>query len=221
MKQGVGVGALGGRGLEELAAAVRARRFERGEFVLRAGAPACVLAVVEHGWAKVLAHDPQGRAVMLGLVGPGGVAGEPALVPGGVNTTSLCALEPVEARLVDARALESALGGQAATAAVLTPLLIQRLRAAHMQHVELVTRDVLGRVAHLLAGVAGEYGRALGEQGTVIDAPIQHEDLAQWAGASREAVSKALARLEQLGLLLSRRRPFVIPDIAALAAVGS
>ena len=49
-----------------------------------------------------------------------------------------------------------------------------------------------------------------------ITLPITQEELAGWAGASREATSKALQSLRALGWVQTRRRRLVVRDLEAL-----
>jgi CRP-like cAMP-binding protein len=49
-----------------------------------------------------------------------------------------------------------------------------------------------------------------------IDLPLTQEELAGWAGASREAVTKALHSLRELGWIETGRRTVTIRDIDAL-----
>ena len=46
--------------------------------------------------------------------------------------------------------------------------------------------------------------------------PLSQEELAAWAGASREAVSKALQLLRSLGIVETGRRRITVLDIDAL-----
>jgi CRP/FNR family cyclic AMP-dependent transcriptional regulator len=57
-------------------------------------------------------------------------------------------------------------------------------------------------------GEAGGEGR--------VDVAVTQEELASWAGASREAVSKALQVLRTLGCVETGRRRIVVLDEAAL-----
>jgi CRP-like cAMP-binding protein len=50
----------------------------------------------------------------------------------------------------------------------------------------------------------------------VIDLPISQEELASWSGASREATSKALRDLRELGAVETRRRNITVRDVDLL-----
>jgi len=49
--------------------------------------------------------------------------------------------------------------------------------------------DTLGRLCVSLIQLADRYGRPLGEH-VEVDAPINQQEIAEWAGMSREAVVK-------------------------------
>ena len=57
--------------------------------------------------------------------------------------------------------------------------------------------------------------------GIAITLPISQEELAGWAGASREAAAKALQTLRELGLIRTERRRIVVLDEEGLRRVAA
>jgi CRP-like cAMP-binding protein len=90
-----------------------------------------------------------------------------------------------------------------------------RLREADAERADYGAYDVLGRVARRLLELADRFGDPT-ERGLHITLPISQDELAGWTGASREAVSKALQSLRDLGWVETQRRSFVILDEQAL-----
>ena len=70
--------------------------------------------------------------------------------------------------------------------------LIGRLRDADRKRIEFGAYDTTGRVAARLVELAERFGEPT-EDGLRIGLPFSQDELAGWTGASREAVSKALA----------------------------
>jgi CRP-like cAMP-binding protein len=91
----------------------------------------------------------------------------------------------------------------------------RRLRAADRRRAEFGSMDVVSRLAKLLLELADRYG-----DGSSIGISLTQEELAGWAGASREAVVKALRVLRERGLIETARREIRIVDRDALLHVS-
>ena len=100
-------------------------------------------------------------------------------------------------------------------ALLLLEMLSWRLRDADRKRVEYAAFDSVGRVASRLVELAGEHGVTKGG-GVEITLPLSQEELAGWTGSSREAVSKALHTLRELGWVKTDRRRITVLDIEAL-----
>jgi CRP/FNR family transcriptional regulator, cyclic AMP receptor protein len=74
---------------------------------------------------------------------------------------------------------------------------------------------VVVRVAGRLVELCDRYGA---EDGVGIDVglSITQDELAAWAGASREAVAKGMALLRTLGWVQTERRRIIVLDLPAL-----
>src|SRR5689334_21411647 len=66
--------------LQEVAAACRPRRFERGEVLFDEGDPAEALVILRSGRVKVVLVGANGEETILHVAGPGEVLGELSLV---------------------------------------------------------------------------------------------------------------------------------------------
>ena len=83
------------------------------------------------------------------------------------------------------------------------------------QLVDYAVNDVVVRVAGRLVELCDRYGA---EDGAGIDVglAITQDELASWAGASREAVAKGMALLRTLGWVRTERRRIIVLDLPAL-----
>ena len=75
--------------------------------------------------------------------------------------------------------------------------------------------DVAGRLAQRLLELCERFGTER-DRGIEITLPLSQEELANWAGASREAVSKAFQQLRTLQIVETGRRRVTVLDFAAL-----
>jgi CRP-like cAMP-binding protein len=94
-------------------------------------------------------------------------------------------------------------------------LLSERLRDADHRRKVFAAFDSLGRVAVCLVELCDRFG-AEREGGVDIGLAITQDELAAWAGSSREAVAKAMGLLRSLGWVHTERRRVVVRDLAAL-----
>jgi CRP/FNR family transcriptional regulator, cyclic AMP receptor protein len=191
------------------------RRFARGATIMHQGeAPGRVL-VIEQGRAKVTAITEDGSEVVLAFRGPGELLGELSALGGEPRLATVRALEPLDALALSAVDFDAFLESYPRVALVILRVVIARLREADRQQIEMAAYQTLGRVARRLVELAERFGEAA-EGGLEITLPITQDELAGWAGASREATSKALRDLRELDLVETGRRHFTVRDLDGL-----
>src|SRR5580704_368665 len=76
----------------------RSRTFTRGERLLRQGEPGDGVIVLLDGHVKASSTDARGNEIVLSFRGPGDILGELTFVHADPRSSSVTALEPVEAR---------------------------------------------------------------------------------------------------------------------------
>jgi CRP-like cAMP-binding protein len=211
--------ALTGEEAADLRSRAITRRFRRAATLMSQGeAPGRVL-VIETGRAKVTAITEDGRELVLAFSGPGDLLGELSALGGSPRVATVRALEPLSALALSSADFESFLDANPRVALVILRVVIARLRAADRQQVEFAAYQTLTRVARRLVELAERYGEQSG--GTIrITLPISQEELAGWAGASREAITKALHDLRAAGLIETRRRHIIVLDAQQLGQVA-
>jgi CRP-like cAMP-binding protein len=167
------------------------------------------------GRCKVSTCSAEGQETILAYREAGDVLGELSAIDGEPHLAAVTAVESGEALVLTAARFLAALAEQPAVSLVIMRSLVARLRDADHKRAEFISLDVVGRVALRLLELADRYGESA-DDGTLIDLPISQRELAGWVGASREAVNKGLAQLEELGLIASRRRRLIVRDVAGL-----
>jgi CRP/FNR family transcriptional regulator len=78
-------------------------------------------------------------------------------------------------------------------------------------------RSVRERLVSFLLTMASRFG-AETDEGTVIEVPLRHQDIASSINASRETASREIAALERKGLIKNKRSYIVLKDLEALHA---
>ncbi|GAB0107425.1 Crp/Fnr family transcriptional regulator [Nocardia sp. JMUB6875] len=177
--------------------------------------------VIEAGRVKVTSSTAGGKQVMLAIRGPGDLLGEFSAIDGRARSATVTALSPVIATMVPGEVFRAMLADDGRAAFNLLRIVIGRLREADMQRLEFGAFTVSERIARLLLDYAGRYGRT--DAGRIVIAlPLSQTELAHAAGASREAVAKALKRLRAIGAIETSRRRIELlrPDLLTELADG-
>jgi CRP/FNR family transcriptional regulator, cyclic AMP receptor protein len=197
--------------LEQLGAV---RRYRRGDVLFHQGDDAGAVVVLRDGHVKATMLN-DGREVILAFPGPGELLGELSAVDGQPRSATVRAVDEVEALVIPGSAFRAFLERRPRIALVLLRGVAERLRAADRQRVDYAVNDVVVRVAGRLVELCDRFGC---EDGAAIDIglSITQDELAAWAGASREAVAKAMALLRTLGWVQTERRRIVVLDLPAL-----
>ena len=208
--------------LGELAADERAaleqvgsvRHYKRGDVLFHQGDDAGAVLVLLDGHVKAAMLN-DGREVILAFPGPGELLGELSAVDGEPRSATVRAVDEVEALVIPGSAFRAFLEHRPRIALTLLRSVVARLRESDRQRVDYAVNDVVVRVAGRLVELCERFGA---EHDGQIDTglAITQDELAAWAGASREAVAKAMGILRALGWIRTERRRTVVLDLPAL-----
>jgi CRP/FNR family transcriptional regulator, cyclic AMP receptor protein len=190
------------------------RRYRRGDVLFHQGDDAGAVVVLLDGHVKAAMLN-DGREVILAFPGPGELLGELSAVDGEPRSGTVRAVDDVKALVIPGSAFRAFLEHRPRIALVLLRMVAARLRAADRQRVDYAVNDVVVRVAGRLVELCDRYGA---EDGAAIDVglAITQDEIAAWAGASREAVAKAMSLLRTLGWIQTERRRILVLDLPAL-----
>ena len=208
--------ALDSDAAQALQAAARTRRFRRGDIVFAEGESGDALYVVIDGKVKIFRTSPDGRENMLAVLGPGEMFGELSLFDPGPRTATVAAITDCALTSLAHEMLRPWLAGRPELGVQLLQALAQRLRRTNEAMADLVFSDVPGRVAKTLLDLADRFGTA-GPDGVRVTHDLTQEEIAQYVGASRETVNKALADFAHRGWLRLEGKSVLILDPERLA----
>lgn len=149
--------------------------------------------------ASLLAED--GREVILSLLGPGELVGEMALFDMEERRSATVeTMEDSELLVLSGAQFLKVLEGRPAIALSVIRTLARRLRDTSSRIRSLVFLDTYSRVGRFLLDLAQEQGRELADGSLLVSRPT-HQEMANFIGATRETVSRALTELQQQGLI--------------------
>jgi CRP-like cAMP-binding protein len=202
--------------LEPLVRSLRSRRYPRGGRLFSEGDPGTHLLVIVKGQVKISRIAPGGEELVYAVLGEGDVFGELALFDDeGRRTTDAEATEPTECLVLERSVLLDAVGERPDMLRRIIAVLSAYIRRKDGDFAEVAFLDIPGRVAQKLLDLTQTYGREV-PGGTRISLRLPQRTLAGMVGASRENVSRALARfasegvIEQEGGFITVLRPDVL-----------
>ena len=193
--------------LSMLIKCVMLRQYPRGAPILQAGQLAQALYVMLSGRAKVFESRPDGREVILSVMGPGDFFGEMALLDDLPCSAGVETLEPSELIRISKADFMQCLSADFSLTMRIVLALVKRLRHADRQIESLALMDVYGRVARALL----DFAEPVGGNYVIAKAPSKM-DLARMVGASREMVSRVIKELRESGHILVDKRRIVLLD---------
>lgn len=208
------LGALHTAEREELQRIGRFRRFRRGETLFHEGDPSDFVVLILEGNVKVSCAAECGAETLLAVCGVGDIVGELSAVDGKPRSAQVAALDAVHVRMIPAADFTRFLEAHPRVLKVLLALISGRLRDADRERAEVRAFGVPSRLALRLLELSQTHGRQTPE-GIELELPLSQQELAEWVGASREAVAKALRLLRERGAIDTRRRAITVlrPDL--------
>ena len=202
------------RGLESeligrLAALSHVKRLAKGAILFQQGDEGDALYGVIAGLVRISVANAAGREITLGLMEPGDVFGEIALLDGLPRTAGAQAAEDSALLVIDRAHFFELLETEPRLARHVIELLCERLRQSTDRFSEHTLLRLDARLARKLQSLAAGHGQAVDGE-TRIALKLSQSELAQMLGASREAVNKLLQRWSREGILRHERGAIVI-----------
>ncbi|HTN78767.1 MAG TPA: Crp/Fnr family transcriptional regulator [Acidimicrobiales bacterium] len=205
---------------DDLAALGRHRTYRKGQVIFREGQPGGTVLAIRSGVVKISVVTPTGRDILLAVKEAGSLVGELAAIDGRPRSATATALDAVGAVALPDHAFNDFLDRHPRMAVRLLRTLAAQIREAATRTADRDTGDTTSRVARRLVSLAERYGEYNGPV-VEVNLPITQEDLAGWVGATREATSRSLGRLRDLGCLKTGRQRIVLLDVPALRGLAT
>jgi CRP-like cAMP-binding protein len=192
-------------------------RYRRGSCIRRDGDARDALVILGRGRVKIsLASPTADGELIVGILGPGEVFGEPNLFDGEAKVMTAVALADTEVVFVPRRELVAMIEKVPTVAIALLESICEKLRLAADMSVSIRYLDVQARFYRRLQYLARYDGRADGD-GIRIQHALSQRELADSIGVSREALNKLFGDWRRAGLVSYGRGYLVVKDPSALA----
>ncbi len=187
---------------EFLAAGAVLRDLETGEELFQRGDRAAAIFAVESGRLRLVRRTIDGQLVILHTASAGELFAEAALFAKTYHCDAIAAL-PSRVRVYPKAKLLAAMHAEPALLEAFTAVLAHQLQALRARLELRNIRSAQARLLQYLALAAGPDGRTV-----KLDGPLQ--DIAGDLGLSREALYRALARLESGGVIARTKTTIVL-----------
>lgn len=188
---------------------------DRGDVAFRQGESATDLFAVLDGKLKVARSSSDGRETLLAVLGPSDVFGETCLIEGAPRAGTVTAITPATLVVLGQDDVNLLITARPDVVAMLLRTLASQVRRANELRTHQAFSDVAARVARALLDLSARFGVAT-MSGIRVVHDLTQEELAQYVGASRETVNKALSDFASRGWLQLEIRAVVLRDIPRL-----
>jgi CRP-like cAMP-binding protein len=156
-----------------------------------------------------------GRELTLWVLASGSPVGATGLVPRWVRNLHIRALEPSVVCRIERQDLEALVRRNPEVGLGLSRMLATQLMLMEDRWADMVEKEVSARLAGLLYMLAESEG-VMTPEGPMITTRYTHAQLASMIGANREAVTRAIAQLQEGGCVEVKRRRVYVKDFDAL-----
>ncbi len=195
--------------LAGLASVTSLQRFSQNALVILAEDRGDSFFVIRSGKVKVSVTGPDGREIILSILGDGEFFGELSLLDGHPRSADVTTLERTELLVISRSDFVQVIDEHPVIPTHLVVTLASRLRKSDRQVAGLALLGISERVCSVLLEIAQEQGVETAE-GIVIRKRPTHQVLASMAGTARETVTRVMKRLTDDGYIRTDGRTLVI-----------
>lgn len=204
---------LDDRELGTIATVAKSRRYAKDEVVFYADESGDIFCLIREGQVKITMISPEGKEIILKLLGPGEFFGEMALLDDEPRSATVVATEPLELVTIWRNDFLQILAENFPLTRKILAELSRRLRSASSRIESLATMDVYGRLARFFLDLAREQGKQLDNGYIAVTRPT-HQAMANMIGTSRETVSRLIHDLMRQNLLISEGKTIYLKKTA-------
>jgi CRP/FNR family transcriptional regulator, cyclic AMP receptor protein len=192
----------------------RRKVFYRGQTLFNQGTKHDGIYLIETGRIRVFYSAPSGREITLAYWHPGNFVGGPEVFGAGVHQWSGVATSNSSVVQLPGKDLRALVVEVPNLAIGLIEGLTFKGKCYSALAQMLGTRSITERLAHLLLHLSQLYG-VEDPDGILIGSAFTHADLAHMVGATRQWVTISLKRMQEKGIVTSRKSQIIVrrPDL--------
>lgn len=204
---------LDDREVAAIAGVAKTRRYAKDDVIFHADERGDVFCVIREGQVKITMISPEGKEIILSMMGPGDFFGEMALIEDEPRSATVVAIEPLEVLTIWRTDFLQILADNFSITRKILAELSRRVRRTSNKFESLATMDVYGRLARFFLDLAQQHGKVLDNGYVAVTRPT-HQAIANTIGTSRETVSRLIHELMRQDLLLSEGKTVYLSKAA-------
>jgi len=205
---------------DALVASGRPVAAKAGAYLLNQGEPSDTCYVLLRGKIRLLLLTPDGKRVIIDIIGPGHHLGFFVALANKEYPISAEVIEDSELFAWDAETMRRFVYESQSLIVTIFSSIADRVICLQSKVQQLATERIEQRLAHSLLSLADSLGKPETE-GLLINAPLTHRDLAEMSGTNIYSVSRILGRWEQEDIIQTGRRRIVLCRPEQLQALSS
>jgi CRP/FNR family transcriptional regulator/CRP/FNR family cyclic AMP-dependent transcriptional regulator len=198
-------------GLKRLAQVTTTKAFPKDHTVVEENELGETLYMILSGKVKVVNIGPDGKEVILSVLGSGEFFGEMSLLDDEPRSATVISMEKTEMMLLRRKDFLNLWESNKEILSRVLSVISGRLRHANAQIRSLALVDVMGRIARLFLDLAEKEGRKLLDGSIVFRRPT-HQEIASMVGTSRETVSRMIGDLAREGYIKISGKDIIINE---------
>lgn len=191
--------------------------YKKGELIVRPNEAPSGVFFIEEGLVKAYDITKYGEENLLIIRRPSEIFPLIRVLSGDVQSIIYEAITPVTIWRIDQKKYLKALEKDMSVTLPVLDLVVEMYRLHSERIINLEYRSVRERLVSFLLTTCNRFGRRTSD-GTLIDLPLKHQDIASSINASRETTSRELSALERKGLISSKQSKITIKKRRELKA---
>jgi CRP-like cAMP-binding protein len=194
-------------------------RFGAGNVLFYEGSAPLAVYCVQLGLVKLAKSTPDGRSVLIRLLGRGDIAGFRAVIANEPYAASAVVVEPSEVCIIPADTFRGLIEESPQFRTALITKLAAELRISEERMLDQAVLPARVRIARLLLFLADQ--TIPGSDRRVIETNLLRQDLAEAVGVTPQTFSRILHQLNNEGLVKSTRSHIVITGLRRLQTIAA
>lgn len=188
------------------------RKYRKGQVIFFEGDIEDKLYIVNQGKIKIYKYNREGREQILYILSEGEFIGDMSLLKKGNFQFNAEALEDTLICTIAKDDFDQIVTKNPEITLKILEVLHDRLISLENLIQNLSTKDVEIRIASMLLSFAKDFG-VEGEDGIVINLPLNREEMANYVGVTRETISRKLTSLQEENVIeLVGNKKLIIKD---------
>lgn len=206
---------LSDKELEKFLGILSEKTYKDGEIIFHKDDPGSSLFILKSGLVKISINDKKGNEYILKIMYPFDFFGEMALLDGQSRSATVTSLEKSTALIIKREHFISLIEKHPQIALSIMAVLSRRLRKTDEKIGNLRFADAYGKVAEIILDIADESG-IRNKSGIVLNLKLSRQGLADFAGVSRETVTRILNEFKKSGCIKMEKGKITILNEAML-----